>query len=178
MTEQWRPIPGWENLYEVSDIGRVRSLDRLVTYPAGGQRLFKGRILQDRLFPRTGHRMVSLKRHSVGETFRVHRLVMLTFVGPRPDGLHICHNNGVPDDNRLSNLRYDTASSNVRDAVQHGTQANTRKTHCKSGHAFTPENTYVFPTSTGTQRKCRICSRASTRAWQDRQREAAARVAS
>lgn len=176
MTEEWRAIPGYGG-YEVSDLGRVRSLDRWVQQQNGSRRFFKGQILRSRPFPRTGHRMVSLKRNSIGETFRVHKLVMLAFVGPRPDDMQICHNNGIPDDNRLSNLRYDTASGNVRDAIRHGTQRNIRKTHCKSGHAFTTENTCVVPTSTGVQRKCRICSRAATRAWVDRQRNAVARVA-
>jgi hypothetical protein len=177
VTEEWRAIPGYEG-YEVSDLGRVRSLDRWIDQANGSRRLFKGQTLRTRPFPRTGHRMVSLKRNSVGETFCVHRLVMLVFVGPRPDGMQICHNNGDSFDNRLVNLRYDTASGNVRDSVAHGTQRNTRKTHCKQGHEFSPENTYVVPTSAGVSRKCRTCRRASTRAWIDRQRDAAAQVAS
>jgi hypothetical protein len=50
----------------------------------------------------------------------VHSLVMLAFVGPRPDGLEVCHNNGVASDNRLSNLRYDTRSENNVDSSKHG----------------------------------------------------------
>lgn len=48
-------------------------------------------------------------------------LVMLAFVGPRPDGLDVCHGNGNPADNRLENLRYGTRSENMRDALRHGT---------------------------------------------------------
>lgn len=177
MIERWLPVPGYDDGYEVSDLGRVRSIDRWVHQSNGVRRLFKGKVLRDRPFPATGHRQVSLKRNSVGETFKVHRLVMMAFVGPRPDGMQVCHNNGIPDDNRLSNLRYDTASANVRDAVRHGTQRNVRKTHCKKGHGFTPENTYTVPTAAGVQRKCRICSRASTRDWVNRRRDATARVA-
>lgn len=171
MSERWRPIPGREG-YEVSDLGRVRSLDRWIVAADGKRRFFRGRILKTRPFPRTGHRMVSLKAGSVGTSFRVHVLVMLAFVGPRPDGMQTCHNNGIAHDNRLTNLRYDTASSNVRDSVNHGTQANIRKTHCKQGHEFSPENTLTVPTRTGVQRKCRTCSRAATNAWARRRRAA------
>ncbi|WP_341702630.1 HNH endonuclease [Ferrovibrio sp.] len=45
----------------------------------------------------------------------VHQLVIEAFVGPRPDGLEVCHGNGIKDDNRLENLRYDTPAGNRAD---------------------------------------------------------------
>lgn len=54
-------------------------------------------------------------------TRRVARLVLATFVGGCPAGLEACHNNGVRTDNRLSNLRYDTAKANHADRRRHGT---------------------------------------------------------
>jgi hypothetical protein len=51
----------------------------------------------------------------------VHHLVLLAFVGPRPDGLICCHGNGDPTDNRPENLRWDTHSANSKDAIKHGT---------------------------------------------------------
>ena len=54
--------------------------------------------------------------------FYIHNLVLLAFVGPCPKGQTACHNNGVPKDNRLSNLRWDTVSNNMKDKVRHGTQ--------------------------------------------------------
>ena len=51
----------------------------------------------------------------------VHQLVLETFVGERPAGLQVCHNNGNRTDNKLGNLRWDTAKNNVADALQHGT---------------------------------------------------------
>lgn len=52
----------------------------------------------------------------------VHRLVLEAFVGPCPDGMECCHNNGVRSDNRLENLRWDTRKANGQDRIKHGTQ--------------------------------------------------------
>ncbi|MCK5608340.1 HNH endonuclease [Candidatus Pacearchaeota archaeon] len=51
----------------------------------------------------------------------VHRLVLETFVGSRPKNMECCHNNGIKIDNRLENLRWDTAKNNIKDAIKHGT---------------------------------------------------------
>lgn len=53
----------------------------------------------------------------------VHRLVLESFVGPCPDGMQACHNNGDPKDNRAENLRWDTPSNNQADRHSHGTAA-------------------------------------------------------
>lgn len=57
----------------------------------------------------------------------VHRLVLETFVGPCPDDMEACHNNGDKQDNRLSNLRWDTHSSNIIDAIRVGTHRSTKQ---------------------------------------------------
>lgn len=121
--EQWKPVVGYEGLYEVSDQGRVRSLDR----PDGRGRKIKGLL---RALTETGdpvgpkkkrYLQLGLSRNSVYRTRKVHVLVMAAFVGPRPAGLDICHRNGDPSDNRLSNLRYGTKRSNMLDRHEHGT---------------------------------------------------------
>ena len=98
-------MPGYEGLYEVSDQGRVRSFARYKS----------GRILRPGRMPQ-GHMSVALGR---GNSQCVHKLVLLTFVGPAPDRHECCHNNGDPSDNRLENLRWGTRSENNIDAVQH-----------------------------------------------------------
>lgn len=58
----------------------------------------------------------------IGNSVRcVHCVVLETFIGPRPDGFHACHNNGVRNDARLCNLRWDTPVNNMADKVKHGT---------------------------------------------------------
>lgn len=66
-----------------------------------------------------GRHNVVLYRNKKGHHKRVHQLVLLAFVGPRPDGLFACHNNGNPADNRIENLRYDTPKANQLDRKKH-----------------------------------------------------------
>jgi hypothetical protein len=56
-----------------------------------------------------------------GKLFLVHVLVLEAFVSKRPEGMQVCHNNGIPDDNRLENLRWDLPKNNVSDRIGHGT---------------------------------------------------------
>lgn len=152
MTEQWRPVVGWEGLYEVSDRGSVRSLDRSVGQWYGGVRSVRGRLLSP--VTNKDHCVVGLCRNGMQTNVKVHRLVLEAFVGPAPSGLVCCHNNGDGTDNRLENLRWDTLSANSKDAVRHGANRNANKTHCPSGHEYSPSNTYTYPTG----RICKACS--------------------
>lgn len=150
----WLPVVGYEGLYEVSDDGQVRSVDRVV--PRGSGTLFvRGRAL---IPTKIGaYQTVGLSKVGVCATRRIHNLVLEAFVGPRPEGMVACHNNGRRDDLRASNLRWDSQSANLFDAVKHGTHHNAAKVQCKRGHPFTPGNTYINPTSKG--RQCRQCIR-------------------
>ena len=124
--EIWKPVVGYEGRYEISDLGRLRSVSRYV--PSGfqnlpdGMRRVTGRILKTRI--RRRYPAVGLWSHELKKTdFAVASLVMLTFVGPRPDGMQVCHQNGNRDDPRLINLRYDTPKGNAADKTRHGTDS-------------------------------------------------------
>ena len=67
-----------------------------------------------------GHQYVDLSRGGVKRRHSVHRLVLHAFVGPCPDGMEACHNNGDAADNRLKILRWDTRSENAKDRFRHG----------------------------------------------------------
>jgi hypothetical protein len=71
-------------------------------------------------------------RHESGKHFGhlVHRLILLTFVGPCPDGMEACHCNGDKQDNRLANLRWDTRSANQYDKDRHGTSIRGERHPC------------------------------------------------
>lgn len=114
--EVWKPIPGYEGFNEASDQGRIRSVDRQL-WCSNGWRHWTGRILRPATANSYGHKCVVIGR---GDYWLVHQLVMLTFVGPCPDGKQVCHNNSVPSDNRLINLRYDTPKGNTADAIALG----------------------------------------------------------
>src|SRR5690554_6644093 len=114
--ERWAAVAGYQGLYEVSDSGDVRSLDRL---DAQGNRI-KGRVLRPDARP-SGHLRVTLCRDSTTQRFWVHRLVLSAFVGPRQAGMEGCHNDGDPTNNAVSNLRWDTKTANAQDRRKHGT---------------------------------------------------------
>jgi hypothetical protein len=92
---------------------------------------------------------------------------MAAHVGPRPDGMQVCHNNGLRTDNRLSNLRYDTASGNMRDRILHGTDPKLRQTHCPHDHLLAGRNLKFRPCGA---RRCASCSYAASLASKLRRR--------
>lgn len=158
LVEEWRPVVGYEGAYEVSDLGRVRSLDREVYAGPGRTRRHVGRILA--IHEDDHYSKVRLKLDGHGETVNVHALVARAFIGPCPSGLEVCHNNGQHHDNRLANLRYDTHSANQLDSVRLGMNPLAARTHCDRGHEFTPENTYLRTGARESGRRCLSCDRA------------------
>ena len=114
--EEWRTIPDSPG-YEVSNHGRVRSVDRVVFHSNGKIQPRKGRILKPNK-DKDGYLRVG-----VNGTTNVHRLVMLAFVGERPDGMEVLHGDDVKDNNHLSNLRYGTHKENIEDKMRKGNQA-------------------------------------------------------
>jgi hypothetical protein len=116
--EYWRPIPGFDGRYEVSTLGRVRAEHAAFNKSAWFERT--GGLLTARI-DRYGYPQVKLTRAGIKESYPVHRLVLLAFVGPQPEGTQGCHNNGIKTDNRVENLRWDTAAANQYDKRRHGT---------------------------------------------------------
>lgn len=158
MSEEWRAIPGHEGLYEVSSIGRVRSLDRTIMrrsrHPGGA--MYPARLSGKVLKPRTNNKGYHYVALGARGEYTIHRMMLRAFVGPCPDGMVACHYNDVPADNRLENLRWDTKSANRFDSVRNGGHYQARQTHCKRDHEFTPENTRV---NASGSRDCRACDR-------------------
>lgn len=152
--EEWRPIPGYETGYAVSDRGRVRNARN-------------GRIL-DGWRNAKGYRMVVLGGRGRKQRY-VHHLVAEAFIGPRPPGQEVRHYpDRNPANNALVNLAYGTISRNALDSIEHGTHFQASKTHCSKGnHELTPENTYL---KSGGGRECRTCSRESKRRYKKRQK--------
>lgn len=109
--EQWRDVPGYENYYSVSNLGRIRQ-------DATGFGRTPGHIRAQAL--RRGYLGITLHRDSTSKTFAVHRLVAAAFLGPCPDNLNVNHNDGNKLNNRLTNLEYVTRSENQRHAVRLG----------------------------------------------------------
>lgn len=111
--ELWKPVLNFEGRYEVSNLGRVRSLDhivRIVRHGVEGTRLVKGRLLKPGSY-KSGHVSVAIGKNN---SRLVHQLVLESFVGARPENMECLHLNHNPKDNRLANLKYGTRQENIQ----------------------------------------------------------------
>lgn len=125
MAEEWRPLPGWEETYEVSSLSRIRSLDRFVRCAGSPgrdhRREVKGRILKQIVGAR-GYLSVLLKDAERGKSkrMRVHRAVAIAFIpseNGRPYVNHIDHNKL---NNAIENLEWCTHAENLQHAARAG----------------------------------------------------------
>ncbi len=156
--EEWRAAPGYEGAYEVSSLGRVRSLDRVIN-GRWGPHVRRGVVLRAHT-DKDGYKKVRPSLNNEARSVPVHHLVLLAFIGPRPEGHVALHKDGRPENNAASNLSWGTYSDNALDAVSHGTHRQSRKTHCPTGHPYSEENTRID----GGSRRCVACKRKRDRA--------------
>lgn len=133
MIEQWRDIIGYEGLYQVSDLGRVRSTDRIVPCGRNGSKKLHGQIITSSLS--AGYLAVTLSKESVVRTIRVHKLVLETWVGPGPNGYECCHGPAGRLDNSVSNLQWGSPEENEQDKSRDGT-AHYRRVRRSDGAEF------------------------------------------
>lgn len=119
--ERWLPVRGFEGLYEVSSLGRVRSIARVVPHRTGGRLTLPERVLVGSRRGKRRYHMVNLWKENIQHARYVHFLVLEAFEGPRPGRLDGCHGDGSVDNNRADNLRWDTRKGNMADAIRHGT---------------------------------------------------------
>jgi hypothetical protein len=156
--EKWLPVAGYKGCYEVSDHGRVRSLDRDVRCTHNATRRIRGQLLTPRRGSH-GYFAVSLSKH---DKRTVHTLVLEAFIGPCPPGMECCHGPAGPADNRLSNLSWGTRSKNMIDTLRDGTNYARNRTHCPRDHALQGPNLTPSIAAAG-RRGCLACSRAQSR---------------
>lgn len=156
--EEWKPVIGYEGIFEVSNYGRVRSLDRMITNSLGHTSRLQGRIRKLKTTS-TGHQQVPLKVSNSTKWKAVHRLVLEAFQGACPEGMEGCHNDGNPAHNHIDNLRWDTRSNNAYDKGLHGTDYSHKKTHCNYRHLLQEPNLVAWFKNRGT-RNCLSCNRA------------------
>lgn len=120
MGEEWRKISVVDG-YEVSNFGRVRSVDRIVErfHPNGTlvKQPLKGQVISQAAC-KNGYLYVNLK----GKHIQVHRLVAVAFVDGYAKGLDVAHENNDRHDNRSENLRWKSRKDNLADQLRHGTR--------------------------------------------------------
>jgi hypothetical protein len=159
MTEEWRSIPGWEGLYEVSSLGRVRSVERVILRSNGAPQTVRARIRQ-LVTDSSGYPCVSLYRNGVQIQRRVSIFVALAFVGAA-DG--VCrHLDDDKNNNTAANIAWGSQADNMNDAVANGKHFWANRTSCKHGHPYTPDNTRIDKRG---GRVCRTCARARVQTY-------------
>ena len=135
MEEEWRTIEGFEGLYEVSSLGRVRSLDRVITYVDGRKQNCKGKIISQ-VKNSYGYMKVSLTNNErIRKTFLVHRLVAKAFIVNMENKAEVDHINTIKDDNRVENLRWVTPKENSNNEL-----TKNHKSKSQKGRVFSEES--------------------------------------
>lgn len=154
--EVWAPVSG-HPFNEASTLGRIRSLPHVAACSNGRNSRYPGRVLRP-YAKESGHLYVTLLSPRLRRM--VHQLVLETFVGPAPEGMEACHNDGNPANNWVSNLRWDTHSGNMMDRRRHGTDHMASRIKCPWGHRLAAPN--LAPSHLKrNHRACLACGRAS-----------------
>ena len=128
MKEKWKSVVGYEGLYEVSDLGRVKSLKRMAKN-GYGWRPVRERMLR-LVDDGGGYRTVHLGDGHEKKVILVHRIVLSAFLGVAPPGLESRHLDGNPSNNQLENLTWGTKSENELDKARHGTSNRGERNYC------------------------------------------------
>lgn len=117
--EEWRDVVGYEGLYQVSNLGRVKSLSRRIVYKDGREYNYPSKVIKNQKVS-TGYRSVMLYGVNGKKQYYVHRLVAETFI-PNPNNLSdVNHKDGCKTNNILSNLEWCSRSDNQKHAYKNG----------------------------------------------------------
>ena len=166
LEEEWLDISGYEGFYQVSNLGRVKSLAKTIINSRGSERFYPELILKQSLSGKESDMYARLKvrlydKDRRPQQHKVHKLVAFHFISDT-DERFVLHKNGNRLDNRVSNLYFGTSSENALDAVKHGTNAQNRKKNCPLGHFLIGDNLVAAEKRRrgGNRRSCRACDNA------------------
>ena len=117
MREIWKDIEGYEGLYQISNLGRIKSLDRSIERNDGEKRFFRGKILKLQPDKRGGYYQAVISKNSIHSIVKVHRLVALYFCKGYSKNLVVNHKDGNRQNNVYTNLEWVTQRYNIRHSV-------------------------------------------------------------
>jgi len=118
--EIFKDVKGYEGLYQVSNLGRVKSLSKKTNVNSNGAKYTsKEKILKNSL-NRLGYLSVTLCNNAKRKTMLVHRLIAIHFINNKENKPFINHINGIKNDNRIENLEWCTQKENVNHAIKNG----------------------------------------------------------
>lgn len=112
MEEIWKDVFGYEGYYQVSNIGNIKGVDRIIKYKSDGERLYKGINFKQET-TKDGYKRVVLMKEGVKQRYMVHRLVAQTFIENPENKPYINHIDGDKGNNVVANLEWCTNSENV-----------------------------------------------------------------
>lgn len=115
--EVWKDIEGYENLYQVSNMGRVRSLDKEIKTYNGGSYINKGKIINGSIAKSEGYLRVTLVKDGKSTIKKIHRLVAEAFIPNLDNKPCVDHINTIRTDNRVVNLRWVTYEENMNNPL-------------------------------------------------------------
>lgn len=157
--EIWRDIQGYEGLYQVSNLGRVKSLDRIIRTKAGWEQKHKGHILQPRI-KKNGYLFLILYKNNQGKNKYIHRLVAQAFLSNPKSLPTVNHKDGNKQNNNVNNLEWNSYSENNQHAYNHGlTHSNKNNPHMSKKvkvYSLTGKLKYEFPSMREAARKLNI----------------------
>lgn len=155
--EKWKDIEGYEGYYQVSNRGRVRSVDRIVRHSKGGPYKLKGRILRPRPVDKYGHVQVFLCKNGLQRSAYIHRLVLAAFVCPCPAGKECLHGAAGISDNSIGNLKWGSRSENQLDKNRRDRTGNGVPVVCSDGRKFINISVAAEKTGCDASNICKCC---------------------
>lgn len=124
--EIWKDIKGYERFYQISNLSKIRSLDRIIKHPVHGICLKKGGIMKQSKM-NIGYMLITFCKNGITERFLVHRLVASHFISNPLNKSEVNHINSIRHDNSIENLEWVTHSENCCHAYRVGSRKSVRR---------------------------------------------------